>query len=483
MLTNPAAAETGKTVLKIGIDSFPVSMNPVYATNEISMAIVNKMYDALYYFDAGGKIRKGVVERDRVETTKENIHAYIQLKKNIFFSNGKELDAGDVVKTVKLLGSDAFQYPYMSDIHFIKEIQKTGRYSLKLTFSGRAAWRTHLTFKLLNSGEIEGVKPAAFREMSLSGTGPYRIKEIERPVKITLELNPRHLLGGAGRMYRFLEYSVVSYPQLAPLKLVKQEIDICELQPEAVKAYKGIKQWQRNFDILKYKKFGYSYLVFNLRNARVSKELRNLCYNLLVYGNFTARFLNGRGEQVYSPFLLLSDTSVPSPRPASSFREKATLRILTNSESKIRKEFVLFLAQELKSYNIHLEPIFLEYHSFLEYLKKGRFDMALSGFLLDIDYNMLDIFHSGSGFNYAGFRHRGMDMLLERGLQETDLRKRREIYRQAHRIWLEELPLLPLFNLFYYVGVSKDVKVPEVTYRVVGSTGDFLFNIHQWEAQ
>jgi peptide/nickel transport system substrate-binding protein len=156
------------------------------------------------------------------------------------------------------------------------------------------------------------------------------------------------------------------------------------------------------------------------------------------------------------------------------------VRVLTNSESKIRKEFVLFVRNELKAFNIFIEPLFLEYHTFLKYIKSSRFDIAVSGFLLDIDYDMKDIFYSGSYFNYAKFQNPEMDVLLDRGLREFDPVKRKAIYLKAHDIWLKELPLLPLFNLYYYVGISNRIKIPDTVSTLVSSESDFLFNIEAW---
>ncbi|UCH92426.1 MAG: ABC transporter substrate-binding protein [Candidatus Aminicenantes bacterium] len=475
--------------LRIGINSFPASLNPVYATTETSQAIINKVFKGLFYFDWKGRIREELVEKVLLSDTKNHLEIIIELKKNIFFPGGKELDAEDVVQTVKLLQNKNFKYPYISNLQFIRTIEKIDPYRFKITLAYQmASWKNYLTFKILNAREIKKVSPETFRDMKLSGTGPYKIKTIKKPAKIVLELNDSPTVSrsistsGPGKMSRFIEYIVISHTHLAPLKLITNEIDICELQPENVEAYKhtNTKAWHKKFSILKYKKFGYTYLVFNLRNSLITKNLRHFFYNFLVNGDFMARFLKDRGEPVISPFLLLNSKVKPMRLKTTPMETPVHLKILTNSESKLRKELVLFLREELKPSGIVLQPVFLEYHSFLEYLKTGRYHIAVSGFILDMDYDMTDIFSSGSYFNYAHFESPKMDALLERGLRELNPRKREEIYLEGHRLWLEHLPLIPLFNLYYYVGVSRDIEIPGQTYEVVGSMGDFLFNIRQW---
>ena len=132
-----------------------------------------------------------------------------------------------------------------------------------------------------------------------------------------------------------------------------------------------------------------------------------------------------------SPFLLLSPKVEAVHMQTRPPEKPVHLKILTNAESKLRKEWVIFLREELKPFNIFIQPVFLEYHSFLESLKQGRYDIAVSGFILDIDYDMSDILSSKAYFNYAHFSSPEMDKLLEQGLSESNPRQREEIYLDA----------------------------------------------------
>jgi ABC-type transport system substrate-binding protein len=97
-----------------------------------------------------------------------------------------------------------------------------------------------------------------------------------------------------------------------------------------------------------------------------------------------------------------------------------------------------------------------------------------------MDWNMKDIL-SGSGyFNYAGLADVKMDTLLKAGLREMDEKKRRQIYLNAHESWLESLPLIPLFNLDYFMGITRSIKIPADRFRMIGSTGDFFYNLQGW---
>ena len=491
----PPRSET----LRIGIDSYPVSLNPVYATNETSQAIVNKVFDGLFAFDREGNIREHLVEKFRILEThtprnNKNIPApgaaveiILELKKGYYFPGGKELDAEDVAATFRLMRDNRYTYPYRSTLRFIDTLEKIDRNRLKIKLlHPAAAWKMNLTFKILNADELKAARPETFRNMNLSGTGPYKILEAPGRGKILLERSyTNHTAASArpGSEFRYLEYTVISDTLLSPLKLIGNEIDVCELQPESVTTWHqaGAEAWRESFRILRYEKYGYTYLVFNETNSLLTVDIKRIFYNLLVVGDFLERFLKGRGERVKSPFLPLSARVEVEPLPAKIPAKPIRLKIVCNSESKLRKGLVLFLRERVKAFNIDLQPIFLEYHSFLDALKKGRYDVAISGYTMNNDYDISDILTGDGYFNYARFRNPDMDALLAAGIREMDPRKREGIYLEAHRLWREHLPVLPLFSLYYYTGVAKRVQIPEHPYQVVGAAGDFLFDILDWK--
>jgi ABC-type transport system substrate-binding protein len=466
-----------KHILRIGIHNFPLTLNPVYVTDEVSQSVINKVFESLYYFDEAGEIRNGLVEKAVLNPDGKIIE--IRLRSKRYFSNGKEFDAADVIETFKLLKNRKTQFPYLSTLDFIDSIEQIGRYDIRLILNRKLAiWKNLLTFKILNSDEIKDIDPKNFKNRLLTGTGPYRFQRVREPSMIVLN---RNTYDGTDSLFPVVEYSVITSTVMKPLKLLNDEIDICELQPEDWDAYHRISKWKKTFSILRYKKFGYTYLIFNLRRLKLEINLRFIVYNSLINNNFLKRFLKMRGEIVKTPFLLLNDEVDFSSLPAVSLQKPVKLKILANSESKLRKEFILFFKQVLRRENIILEPVFLEYQMFLDSLKKGRFDLAVSGFILDIDYDMKDVLYGGAYFNYSGYKDDRMDALLDLGLKELDSQKRRRFYHRANEIWKAELPLIPLFNLYYYMGISRQVRIPKRVCTLVGSTNDFLINIIDWK--
>lgn len=463
-------------VLRLGCFDFPSVLNPVYATSETAQAVLNKIHRSLFYFDAQGKIRPDLV--DGLSWDEGQLAISLTLKKGIRFANGAVLQARDVAATIGLLKNPRYEYPYLSDLAFIEKTEVMDPRHVRITLREKfAPWNTYLTFKILSADDIGAGDPGDFRSRRPLGCGPFQIEKVDEPRAVVLRKNPYHRQRPT---FDRIEYTVLRDPQQGPLKLLNNELDAVDIQADGEQSYRQLPQWRQRFDILPYKKFGYTYLVFNLKNPLIDLNCRRLFYQLLYVSAFLDTFLQGAGEKVHSPFLYLNASVRSRPLPAAPPSQTVHLRILANSESTLRKQLVLFLCEEMKSYHIELEPVFVEYQTFLKYLKQGNFDLAVSAFVLDMDWNLKDVLSSSGYFNYSGFADARMDALLESGLREMDEIKRRGIYRDAHERWLELLPYIPLFNLNYYMGVSRSLKIPAQRYQIIGSSGDFFFNLQGW---
>lgn len=469
-------AAAGPEVLRIGCLDFPSTLNPVYATSETAQGIVNKLHRALFYFDLNGVIRPELAAAVRWD--EKRLAITITLKRNARFANGAAVCSRDVLATWALLSDPLFEYPYLSDLSFIAGIVAIDPLNFCISLKAKyAPWKNYLTFKILHANDIVGMDPVAFRKHRPLGCGPYQLQAVEEAQSLLLSKNPFYPFAGS---YKRVSYSVLGDPRQSPLKLLRGELDAVDVQADEVRAHGLLPEWRKRFSLLKYRKFGYTYLVFNLENPAVDLNLRRLFYNCLHVSPFLRIFLRGSGQAVYSPFLGLSTAVTPKRLPAVSPSKRRHLRILANSESVLRKQLVLFLCEEMKRFNIELEPVFVEYQAFLKYLKQRNYDLAVSAFLLDMDWNLKDVLSSSGYFNYAGLADMKMDALLESGLREMNEEERRQIYLHAHERWRELLPLIPLFNLDYHMGVSRFLKVPAGRFRMVGSTGDFFYNLSDW---
>ena len=84
----------------------------------------------------------------------------------------------------------------------------------------------------------------------------------------------------------------------------------------------------------------------------------------------------------------------------------------------------------------------------------GDYDVARAGWIGDYNdpQNFLFLYESDNdGFNYSRYKSEEYDALLDQAAAETDLNARAEILKQAERMLLDEVGVVPLF---YYTSQS-----------------------------
>ncbi len=104
--------------------------------------------------------------------------------------------------------------------------------------------------------------------------------------------------------------------------------------------------------------------------------------------------------------------------------------------------------------------------TFFQDVDEGRYQMFDLGWIMDYpdEEDVLNIhFDSDSPNNNTGYSNPEVDDLLRRALVEQDPQQRIDLYRQAERIILDDVPWFPLFFSRYHVLVKpyvKDYRIP-----------------------
>lgn len=110
----------------------------------------------------------------------------------------------------------------------------------------------------------------------------------------------------------------------------------------------------------------------------------------------------------------------------------------------------------LREIGIETNITTLEYAAWDERLNQGEFDIAIIGGLHGPDPDQMS-FRVGTGgtLNYMKYSSPVVDELLAKGVQESDLEKRKEIYAELQKVLSEDLPVLPLTE-WCYIIVTRD---------------------------
>lgn len=271
-------------------------MNPLLATDEVSISIADKIFNGLFTLDSSGNVIPDLVEGWR----EEGNSIFIKLKDNIFWHDGKSLSIDDVIFTFNLMKDPSFEYPYIADIEFIKEILKIDSKKAKIILHKKfAPYLLYLTFKILPSHLKEKCR---LPDANLAGTGPYRFEEIKFNQYLILKKFDRYFKGEP--KIKFYKLVVNSDPLVNPLKLLKEEIHLGEIEHEVYKSLINDKKFTLKVDLIPFQKNSYTYLAFNLRNPLLSKEMRKAIAHSIPRERIVKHLLSGAGEVVNSHIIL-----------------------------------------------------------------------------------------------------------------------------------------------------------------------------------
>ncbi len=124
-----------------------------------------------------------------------------------------------------------------------------------------------------------------------------------------------------------------------------------------------------------------------------------------------------------------------------------TLRVQFNSHEQHSAVAQFIQDQWQRHLGMRVELNALEWGSYLANMTSLNYDVSRAGWVGD--YNdpstFIGLFASDSGQNNTGWKNSQFDELLNKARNENDDAKRRAIYHEAETLFMEEMPVIPLF--------------------------------------
>lgn len=116
------------------------------------------------------------------------------------------------------------------------------------------------------------------------------------------------------------------------------------------------------------------------------------------------------------------------------------------------RQIMEYVQSEFAKIGVNLTIREWEHFAMLEEVKKGGYDCMYGGWSPstgDADQALYSVFHSSQwvpNYNRALYKNEQVDALLEAGRTETDLTKRKEIYKEAETLIMEDCPWVFLYS-------------------------------------
>ncbi len=182
--TEPTKADVITTKMTIGFYSAE-SYNPLLTKTDYNAQAYSLIYDSLYNLNSDFSPCENIASDLYIENG--GLGATLQIKPNIYFHDGSELDAYDVAESIKFIINSGEDNYYKYNVKNIKEISVENDYTIRLSFSSLIPnIKNQLTFPIVKKEDL------LKSEIPLNGTGPYKLKNETRGKEIVLTQNKNY---------------------------------------------------------------------------------------------------------------------------------------------------------------------------------------------------------------------------------------------------------------------------------------------------
>ena len=285
-----------------------LTINPLYASqSDVERDIIEVVFDGLMRYDRNGKLVPGLAK----EYSTEDQRVFdVTLREDIYWSDGEEITAEDVVFTVNTILSPDFQSTLRQQWTGV-DVEKISENEVRFTLDNASAvFPENLTLKIIPKHIFSDYSPRDFRysihNMKPVGSGPYRFEDIREDSEgnirsLNLERNP-HYFRSTPFINKVVFYFFETEDDL--LKARKRgEIDGFSLSDSTAKEFSAAETKDfRKYELTLPRYFS---LLFNLRREGIfqEKEVRKALRYATDKDALIEEVLKGKGDSVTSPFL------------------------------------------------------------------------------------------------------------------------------------------------------------------------------------
>ncbi|MEA3507218.1 MAG: peptide-binding protein [Elusimicrobiota bacterium] len=478
-------------------------LNPILASDSASGDINALVFSGLVKYNKDLELVGELAESFSV--SEDNLKIIFNLCRGIKWHDGKEFTSSDVLFTYNTIISTATRTPYASSFDRVKRVTAPGPYKIVVEYSEPYApalesWGMSIIPEHLYRGTDVNTNP---HNRDPVGTGPYRFVRWHTDDRIVLEASEDYFEGRPD-IGRFI-YKIIPDQSVQFMELRRGTIDWMSPTPDQWVAETSDEEFQSEFNRYRYPSFGFTYMAFNLNNPLFkSRRVRRAVSYAIDKELIIEAVLQGLGTIATGPYPPVSwayDSEINDygydPQKALEILKKEgwekdessgilkkdgrkfSFTLMTNQGNQTRKLAVEIIQDQLKDIGIDVDVRVQEWSSFInQYIDKRQFDAVLLGWSLSVDPDQYPLWHSsqtGEGqYNFTGFKNKKVDNLLREGRRTFNVGRRKEIYKEIHRILHLEQPYI-----FLYFDDSKHV-IHHRFRNIKPEKAGIAYNITDW---
>lgn len=458
----------------IALSSEPQRLNPVFLSDLTSYSVSGLIFNGLTRLDRDMKMTGDLAESWEIRNAGHEI--LFRLKKGVFWHDGVEFAADDVVFTYKTITSPNTATPHSTNFGSVKEVTALDTYTVRVRYSvpfGSAleSWSIGIIPKHIL--ENRDINDSSFDRNPI-GTGAYKLKEWIPGQTLRLEAFNRHHAGAPNIKGLIIRIIPDTSTQLMEAK--KGNIDLMEVTPDQYRNDVNSAAIASNFDKYRAGSFRYGFLGFNLLDRRFQDKRfrqaishaidKEAIINTVLWGNGSPAAGPYPPEAWYASKNALSFEYNPQKaedildslgwiRGKNGFRQKdgktLMFTILTNYENKERVRIAQLIQSNLKDIGVQTDIRTLEWQAFRHNtVSKHQFEAIILSRAYLWDPDIYELWHSSKTkegeWNFLSYKNKEVDLLLQKGRKTLDFAERKRIYNKIHEILAEEQACVFLYN-------------------------------------
>jgi peptide/nickel transport system substrate-binding protein len=447
--------------LVVGIESYPLQLDPRYATDANAVRVGNLIYNSLLRADDRSRLQAELAESWRMIDATTYI---FNLRSDAKFHNGRPLTAADVKFTYDSILDLANRSPKRGMLKPLRAIEQTGTYQLRFhLFAPHAPFVEQFTLGIVPAGSPSD----DVAHQPPPGSGPLMLETMESGEKVTLRRNPNYWKEKpplAGVIFKIVPDALVRV-----LEFQKGNIDFMQndLEPDMI-------PWLRNnsnANVDAYPGTTFQYIGVNLRHPILKNvKVRQALAYAIDRDSLVRHILKDTGTVaggLLSPLNWAYDANVRrwpyDPKRAKQLLDEAGYPdpdgdgplprfhlSFKTTNIDLRRRIAEAIKEQLQQVGIEIDVRSYEWATFYSDIKTGNFHLYSLAWVGVMDPDILyQIFHSSSvppnGDNRGRYSNPALDRLLEQGRSTNDQAERKRIYGQVQHILAEDLPYVPLW--------------------------------------
>ena len=478
--------------------------NPLLSqTNDADRDLTQVIFSGLLKYDGQGNLLPDLAERYEITDSGKTYTFY--LRKNIFWQDGKPLNADDIIFTVQIIQNADFKSPLWSALVGV-QTEKVDDYALRFHLTNSfPAFLYVLTFGVLPKHLWQNVSAADFalneKNLKPIGSGPYIFKKLTKNSdgliqSVELQANRNYYLGGPfinQLIFKFYpdEQSAIAAWRKGEIEGISyvsaQNGSVFDSQPEATAVY--------DIALPRY----FALFINQTENKTLAdKNVRLALAYAINKKELIDKVLYGFAQPINSPILpgMLGYSADAKSydfdqekaknilqaagwidKNGDGIREKdgknLEFSLVTSTWSELTQTADL-LKDELAAIGVKVDVESKDASTLQqENIKPRQYQTLLFGEILNIDPDPFYFWHSSQmkdpGLNLSLYDNAQVDAILQDARHDSDPASRAKKYQQFSQIIAGDLAAIFLYSPHYLYPLASDVKGVDLQFLALPS--------------